>query len=192
MEILICTSNLHKVDEIKSYLGPEIQYQSFLDLEDFESPEETSLLFHGNAIIKATSGFKISGQYALADDSGLEVFSLGMRPGVFSARYAGINATDADNNQKLLDELNGVEDRRARFISALALIGPKKTIVVTGTIEGVILEQPRGTNGFGYDPLFYIPSLNKTMAELSLSEKNQISHRALALKKLSKVIETLI
>ena len=123
---------------------------------------------------------------SIADDSGLEVVSLGGKPGVFSARYAGETATDSDNNEKLLQELKGISNRQARFVSALALVGSQKIIVVMGTVNGAILEEPRGDHGFGYDPLFFLPEKGKTMAELSLEEKNQISHRGRALVKMAK------
>lgn len=184
MELLICTHNEHKVDEIAGFLQG-YKLRSFKDLADFTPPEETSLLFQGNALIKAAAGFRASGLPSLADDSGLEVLALGGKPGVFSARYAGEGAGDRANNEKLLKELRGIKDRRARFVSALALVDGKKTIVVTGTVEGVILEEPRGEGGFGYDPLLYVPELGKTMAELTLTEKNRISHRGRALVKLA-------
>ena len=185
MELLICTSNSHKIEEIQSYLGPKFSsYKSFLDLNNFNPPLENSLTFQGNALIKATAGYKASGLISLADDSGLEVLALNNRPGVFSARYAGEKATDSANNTKLLSELKDQNVKAARFVSALAIVGPQKTLVVTGTVYGTILNKPRGIHGFGYDPLFYIPELGKTMAELSLEEKNKISHRAKALEKL--------
>lgn len=185
MELLVCTSNSHKIEEIRSYLGFKFSsYKSFLDLNNFTPPLETSLTFQGNALIKAKAGYKASGLISLADDSGLEVLALDNRPGVFSARYAGEKATDSANNTKLLYELKDQNVKEARFVSTLAIVGPKKTLVVTGTVYGTILNEPRGTHGFGYDPLFYIPELGKTMAELSLEEKNKISHRAKALEKL--------
>ena len=160
--------------------------KSFRDLVDFEAPEETSLTFAGNALLKAQAGYKKTGLISIADDSGLEVVSLGGKPGVFSARYAGETATDSDNNEKLLQELKGISNRQARFVSALALVGSQKIIVVMGTVNGAILEEPRGDHGFGYDPLFFLPEKGKTMAELSLEEKNQISHRGRALVKMAK------
>lgn len=189
MNLLICTNNSHKVQEISGFFkGYEIK--SFKDLAGFKAPEETSLFFQGNALLKATAGYKASGELSLADDSGLEVYALGLKPGVFSSRYAGENATDMANNEKLLKRLKGEKDRRARFVSVLALVGSKKVLVVTGIVEGVILEEPRGNNGFGYDPLFYIPELDKTMAELTLEEKNQISHRGRALVKLAEKLKS--
>lgn len=186
MELLICTNNLHKLEEIRSYIGPNYNLKSFRDLVDFEAPEETSLTFAGNALLKAQAGYKKTGLISIADDSGLEVVSLGGKPGVFSARYAGETATDSDNNEKLLQELKGISNRQARFVSALALVGSQKIIVVMGTVNGAILEELRGDHGFGYDPLFFLPEKGKTMAELSLEEKNQISHRGRALVKMAK------
>ncbi|MGZ4031251.1 MAG: non-canonical purine NTP pyrophosphatase, partial [Tumebacillaceae bacterium] len=116
---------------------------------------------------------------------GLEVDALEGRPGVYSARYAGEQATDAQNNEKLLQEMQGqpYENRSARFVSAIALARPgQETLVSFGTVEGMILDAPRGTDGFGYDPLFYLPSLDRTLAEIPIEEKNRISHRAKALR----------
>lgn len=147
-------------------------------------PEETGTTFADNAILKALAGLRQTGMTTLADDSGLEVDALGGAPGVRSARFAGEPSNDEANNRLLLERLQGVpaEDRSGRFRSAVAIaLGDGTVHVSEGTIEGVILTAPRGSNGFGYDPLFQPTGLAQTLAELPLAEKNQISHRARAL-----------
>jgi len=180
-KLVIATLNKHKVDEIQDWfssLGVEV-----LALSGFSSvmPPETGQTFSENAIIKARYGFEVSGLPALADDSGLEVDALGGAPGVYSARYAGEDANDFSNNHKLLKELQGIMHRNAHFRCAMALVTKDTSISVDGICSGLILETPRGTGGFGYDPLFWLPDQNLSMAELSQSQKNQISHRARAL-----------
>jgi len=144
-------------------------------------PAETGGEFRENARIKAQYGFELTGLPTLADDSGLEVDALKGAPGVHSARYAGEGAGDAANNQKLLLALEGVQNRRARFRCSMVLVMEDMTIEADGTCEGIILDGPRGRGGFGYDPLFWLPDLGKTMAEISPREKNKISHRGRAL-----------
>jgi XTP/dITP diphosphohydrolase len=148
--------------------------------------------FAANAIKKAEQMAKHFNMPALADDSGLEVDALNGRPGVYSARYAGEHATDQENNEKLLRELEGVseEERTGRFVSAIALARPgQETLVSFGTVEGRILFAPRGTEGFGFDPLFLLPDRNKTMAEIPLEEKNSLSHRAKALQRMIEMLK---
>jgi XTP/dITP diphosphohydrolase len=152
-----------------------------------EEAEETGLSFIENAILKARNAARQSGCAALADDSGLCVDALDGAPGIYSARFAGTNADDASNNAKLLLALTGNTQRRAHFHCALAFVrhaDDPAPIVCEGQWRGTILEQPRGDNGFGYDPLFFIAELAKSSAELNKAEKNQISHRALALQQL--------
>src|SRR5699024_6413581 len=156
-------------------------------LKDFpEVPEiaETGTTFRENALIKASTLSKILNKMVLADDSGLKVEALNGEPGVYSARYAGLQKDDQANNDKLLRNLKGIPrtQRTAQFHCTLALVAPgKEDLVVFGEVPGVILEEPRGKNGFGYDPLFYVPELGQTMGEMSQEEKNKISHRAAAL-----------
>jgi XTP/dITP diphosphohydrolase len=184
-KLLLATRNKGKVREFAAFFA-ELGWEVEAVPDDAPEVVEDGETFAANAIKKAEA---IAAHYrcpALADDSGLEVDALEGRPGVYSARFAGEHATDADNNRKLLDELSklsSVEEPKARFVSAIALARPgQETLVSLGTVEGTILTKPRGTNGFGYDPLFFLNEYGKTMAELSLEEKNRISHRAKALR----------
>lgn len=185
-EVVIATGNEGKVLEFSSLLGGV--FKKFLSLENFPSaisPEETGTTFEENSLIKARAAFETACAYAnravIADDSGLEVFCLKGRPGVFSARYAGENSTDAQNIDKLMSELKDANDRRARFVCSLTMIlANREKITATGVCEGFISESPKGERGFGYDPVFFVPSLGKTMAEITREEKNRISHRAKA------------
>jgi XTP/dITP diphosphohydrolase len=144
---------------------------------------ETADSFAGNAAIKALAAANHTGELAIADDSGLVVDALGGAPGVYSSRFAGEGATDEERNAKVLDLMKDVPDdkRTARFVAVAAVAEPGRLIgTAEGAIEGTITREPRGTNGFGYDPIFYIPELGRTMAELSPEEKNEISHRGKA------------
>lgn len=187
-ELLIATKNKGKVREFE-VLFAQFGYQvkSLLDLEDSIDVVEDGVTFRENAVKKAETIAKIFNIPTLADDSGLIVDALDGRPGVFSARYAGEGKDDKANLEKVLEELEDVIEpkRGARFHCSLALAIPgEETIIVDGTCEGIITKEPRGEEGFGYDPIMYIPSLGKTMAQLSKQEKNKISHRANALNKL--------
>ena len=188
-EILVATRNRGKIKEFQTFFGR--WGWSVKGLEHFpELPEivEDGFTFEANARKKAESLFRWTSLPVLADDSGLEVDALDGRPGVYSARYAGEKASDEENNEKLLDALRDVpfEQRTARFRCVLVLMfSEDRVITVEGFCEGVILTAPRGTGGFGYDPLFYLPSHGKTMAELKPDEKNRISHRGQALRKLA-------
>lgn len=186
--ITVATGNEHKIREIRSLLAPYGLNVQGLP-KNGRLPAETGASFQANAKIKAEYGFLLTGLPALADDSGLEVDALGGAPGIFSARYAGEDAGDAANNKKLLRELKFIGNRRASFRCAIALVLADTTITVEGACSGVILENPRGDGGFGYDPLFYLPKLRKTMAELPGPQKNEISHRGLALRKLVAVLK---
>ncbi|MEA2013573.1 MAG: RdgB/HAM1 family non-canonical purine NTP pyrophosphatase [Verrucomicrobiota bacterium] len=187
MKLLIATSNAHKIVEMKSILestGVEIVTPQDFDrklpfiLEDGDT-------FEANACKKAMEMAEFYQIPALADDSGLEVFALNNEPGIYSARYAGEDADDKMNLDKLLDEMRDMTDRRARFVCCVAIVYPDKT--VKGTAEGEILGQiakkPRGGNGFGYDPVFVPDDYELTFAELSSKKKDSMSHRANALKK---------
>lgn len=184
--VLISTRNSGKLEEFKSILSSAYdEILSPADFADFPEIEETGSSFMENALIKAAAASEFLGTDALADDSGLEVFALGGRPGIYSARYAGPGASDAENNEKLLAELEGEENRRARFVCCVALAlsdGARKFF--EGQCRGRILRRARGKGGFGYDPVFYVPEHGKTMAELSPEVKNAISHRAAACAKL--------
>ncbi|HEY6343756.1 MAG TPA: RdgB/HAM1 family non-canonical purine NTP pyrophosphatase [Bryobacteraceae bacterium] len=145
-------------------------------------PEEPGLTFKENAIAKAEYYGRFEKGFLFAEDSGLEVDSLGGEPGVYSARYSGPNATDEENNARLLARLEGVKDRRARFVCAVALVKDGALVkTFRGAVEGRIADRPRGTNGFGYDPLFYYEPFGCTFGEASLSEKMKVSHRGQAL-----------
>ncbi|KKI92275.1 nucleoside-triphosphate diphosphatase [Bacillus sp. SA1-12] len=193
-EIIIATKNQGKVKEFEALLSPlGFHIQSLLDYPDSIDVEETGTTFEENAILKAEAISKSYQRMTIADDSGLAIDYLGGRPGIFSARYAGPAKDDQDNINKVLEELSGVkslEDRSARFICALALSIPgQQTKTVVGTCEGYISMERQGENGFGYDPIFIVEGLNKTMASISKEEKNRISHRAEAIKKIVEVIK---
>ncbi|MCL4509176.1 MAG: RdgB/HAM1 family non-canonical purine NTP pyrophosphatase [Chloroflexi bacterium] len=157
-------------------------------------PEETGASFAENAVIKARFISNLSGLPALADDSGLQVSALGDEPGIHSRRWAG-DVSDAERNQRLLDRLADVHDadRGARFVSAVAVALPRGAYaLVTGELRGVITREPRGTNGFGYDPIFLIPTIGRTLGELSTVEKNSWSHRARAIRNVMPFLQVLL
>jgi len=192
--LLFSTTNPHKVEELSAILGP-LGYE-VVSLESLASappePEEDQDTFEGNARLKALYYARTTGQTSLAEDSGLEVDALAGAPGVFSARYAGEQGTRAErdraNNEKLLAELAGVPAARraARFVCTLAVADADGRILAEarGVYEGVIALAPRGENGFGYDPLLFLPELGRTSAELSPAEKHARSHRGHALREL--------
>lgn len=197
MELLIATGNSGKVREFREMLGSErFAWHDLSERGDRTPVEETGRTFRANACLKASQYSMRHHLWALADDSGLEVDALGGAPGVTSARWAEINRTgrgDADNNKTLLAQLENVQDhaRTARFVCVLALADPSGRIILTArdTVEGTILRAPRGANGFGYDPLLFIPELGKTTAELEPGEKHRISHRGKALRRLRDLME---
>ncbi len=185
--IVLASGNKGKVREIQQLL--DSQDIEILPQSTFDTPEieETGLTFVENAILKARNAAAYSGLPAIADDSGLEVDALKGEPGIYSARYAGANATDADNNIKMLAQLEGLppEQRSARFQCIMVYLrhaDDPVPIICQGSWEGRILEQPQGENGFGYDPLFFIEEKNRSAAELSAEEKNAMSHRGKALR----------
>jgi XTP/dITP diphosphohydrolase len=185
--LLLATNNKGKIREYKSLLKG-IPYDITTPAEIGIPPnvDETGVSFEENASLKATVMAKQSGLPALADDSGLEVDALGGEPGVHSHRYAGEGASDTDRNSFLLSKLKGVPEKKrtAQFRCVIAIAGPHgKTDLFSGICRGIIIDEPRGKNGFGYDPIFLVPELGKTMAELTLEEKNRISHRARAAEK---------
>jgi XTP/dITP diphosphohydrolase len=190
-KLLIATGNFGKLKEMKLLLGDRFDVASMKETGFDADVEETGETFEQNALIKAEALMKRSGCAAVADDSGLEVDALGGRPGVHSARYAGVHGDDEANNQLLLKELEHVpEPRTARYVCAMALVRPGKPPIVTrGACEGEILSAYRGSGGFGYDPLFLSRDFHKTFAEASLTEKNAVSHRARAIQKLLKELE---
>lgn len=185
MKLVLATRNQGKVREMSELLGPQgIEIISLAEFPELGDVEEDGDTFRENAIKKASAVCEQTGLMALADDSGLEVDALDGAPGVHSARFAGEPKDDAANNRKLLDLLSGVppEQRTARFRCVIAIAVPDGwAYTADGTCEGVIAEEPRGSGGFGYDPLFYLPEYGKTFAELDLETKNKISHRGRAL-----------
>ncbi|MDZ4732625.1 MAG: XTP/dITP diphosphatase [Nitrospirota bacterium] len=183
-EVVLATRNRNKVIELVALLGdPGITIRTLDEFQDAPDVVEDGTTCEANAVKKARAIAGFTGLPAVADDTGLEVDALGGRPGVYAARYAGDDATYEDNCRKLLRELTGVppERRTARFLTVAAIALPSdETRVAQGTLEGAIAEEARGTLGFGYDSVFLIPELGKTLAQLSAEQKNQISHRAKA------------
>jgi XTP/dITP diphosphohydrolase len=192
-KILIATGNPGKVREIAAVMADlPVEWISLFDLPPIAEPVEDGKTFAENARLKASYYAKQAGMWALADDSGLEVDALDGEPGVYSSRYAGDQCDDAANNAKLIAKLDGVpaEQRTARFRCVVALASPDAVLAeADGKIEGVIVDEPRGHNGFGYDPHFLVPSLGKTTAELPAEHKNSISHRGNALRAIRAAIE---
>lgn len=196
MEILIATNNEGKKRDFEVLFKP--MGIKVLSLNDISTPievEETGTTFEENAILKAETVANILGKVVIADDSGLEIDALNGEPGVYSARYAGPACEDEANIDKVLKELNGIplKERTARFRCVLAMAGPTiRTVTFSGSCEGLVLDERRGTNGFGYDPVFYVPEQEKTMAQLNPEEKSAISHRGAALVKLQKEIPSFL
>lgn len=195
-QILIATKNMGKINEFKHMMERyEIEVLSLLDINYEPEIEETGSTFEANALIKAR---EIATQYkvmTIADDSGLEIDALEGRPGVFSARYAGSARSDDANMDKVLSEMKDISEseRQARFVCVLAVVDNEGCeFTVRGECEGLILDEKRGMSGFGYDPIFYVPRLGKTMAELSKDEKSAISHRGNAFKILEERMDELI
>jgi XTP/dITP diphosphohydrolase len=192
-EIIIATKNAGKVKDFETLFSPKgFKVKSLLDFPEIEDVEETGVTFAENATLKAEAISSALNKPVIADDSGLAIDALNGEPGVYSARYAGENKDDNANIEKVLQKLNDVpfEKRTARFHCALAIAVPgKRTEIVEGTCEGHILEEKRGENGFGYDPIFFVEKWRCSMAELTKGQKNQISHRANALKKLAPLID---
>ncbi|MBV0915198.1 XTP/dITP diphosphatase [Apilactobacillus sp. HBW1] len=183
--IVIATNNQNKAREFREmFADKNIDFKTLADFPELGKIIENGESFEENATIKAQAIFERTNLAVLADDSGLEVPALNNEPGIHSARYAGDHDDDA-NNKKLLAKLGDRDKRDAKFVTCLVLLNQHgEKFVVYGTIEGTILKAPRGDNGFGYDPLFYVPSKKKTMAEMSDHEKNEISHRGNAIKQL--------
>lgn len=185
MHLVIATRNRHKLDELRALLDvPGLLLSCVDDFPCIPDVVEDGDTLEANAVKKAAAVARATRRWALADDSGLEVFALGGAPGVHSAHYAGHPPDYAANNRKLLSELNGVSDRRARFRTVIALASPSgRTRIVEGICEGAITHEPRGCAGFGYDPLFVPNGFNLTFAEMEPEQKNRISHRARAIEK---------
>ncbi|MGM9944762.1 MAG: XTP/dITP diphosphatase [Lysinibacillus sp.] len=193
--VVIATKNKGKAKDFEALFNPlGFEVVTMFDVAPDMEIEETGTTFEENAVLKAETLAKELNMIVIADDSGLVVDALDGAPGVHSARYAGDHDDEA-NIVKVLENLAGVpeEKRTARFMCALAIAGPEMdTTTVFGTCEGVILEEKRGTNGFGYDPIFFVPELDRAMAELTPEEKGAISHRGNAIRKLAEALPTLL
>jgi len=191
-ELVLATRNRHKGEELVALLdGLGIAVRTLAEFPDAPDVVEDGETCEANAVKKATAIADATGLPAIADDTGLEVDALGGRPGVYAARYAGEHVTYEDNWRKLLGELAGIPlaRRTARFLTVAALALPSDGVqTAQGTLEGIITEEPMGTGGFGYDPVFRVPELGKTLAELSAEEKNRISHRAKAFARIRNIL----
>lgn len=191
MKVVLATQNRHKTEEIRSYLR-DLQGVILSATKGLTEIKEEGTTLRENALQKARTAAQATGQWALADDTGLFVEALDGKPGLFSARYAGEGATYEENVNKLLKEMQEVldEKRRAYFSCVMALVYPDgREVTVEGRLEGEIAKEPRGSCGFGYDPIFFLPDRGCTLAEIPLEEKNKISHRGRALFKMWGVIE---
>ena len=193
-ELVLATRNRHKAEELVALLrGLGIQVHTLDEFPQVPEVVEDGQTCEANAIKKAKAVAAATGMLAVADDTGLEVDALGGRPGVYAARYAGEHATYEDNWRKLLKELAGVPSARrtAKFITVAAMANPSGDVqIAQGTLDGFIAETPSGEQGFGYDPVFVVPELGKTLADISADQKNRISHRAKAFAKVRGLLET--
>ena len=191
MKIILATHNRDKEKELQNSLqGINIEICSLFDFPEIGDIEETGTTLLENSLLKARTVFNITGIPTIADDTGLEVDFLDGAPGVYSARYAGNNVSYQDNVNKLLIELDGVprEKRKAKFRTVVTYIDKNDELWTEGHIDGIISESIIGDGGFGYDPIFFVPHIGKTFAELSSAEKNKISHRGIALQKLRNIL----
>lgn len=188
-QIVFATNNAHKLGELRTMLAGRFRVVGLADIGCHDDIPEDADTFEGNALAKAQWVFDHYGLDCIADDSGLEVDALGGEPGIHSARYAGAGHDDAANNALLLSRLGGAADRRARFRTVIAMVRKgRQPMYFHGTVEGRILEAPRGASGFGYDPLFVPEGWDKTFAEASADEKNSVSHRGRAVRELCRYL----
>ncbi len=195
-KILVATTNPGKIAELGAMLGGDIDWVGLGDFPDIPEIEEDGKTFAENARKKTFGYAKATGLWTLADDSGLVIDALGGQPGVKSARFAGAKdknrkTIDRKNFEKVLKLLENVPEKKrsARFVCCLCLASPEKVLIETeGMLEGIIIDKPAGENGFGYDPIFFVPKLNKTVAQLTAEEKNAISHRGNAIRKLKPLL----
>lgn len=191
--IILATNNKSKVKEISEMLsGSDITFESLADAGINVEVEETGTTFEENALLKAREICKLSGKPTISDDSGLEIDALDGAPGIYSSRFMGEDTSYDIKNNALIEKLENVADpdRTARFRCCMALVLPDgREFVTEGAMEGIIAREPKGINGFGYDPILFIPEYNRTSAELSSEEKNNISHRGEALRKMIEVIK---
>ncbi|MEL4307534.1 non-canonical purine NTP diphosphatase [Joostella sp. CR20] len=184
MKLVFATHNKNKLREVQAIIPKHIELLSLEDIGCFEEIEENGATIEENAAIKANYVFENYQVNCFADDTGLEVESLDGAPGVYSARYAGLQKSAEDNMQKLLEELKDKDNRNARFKTVIALRTTHEKIIFNGIINGTITKDKKGENGFGYDPVFQAEGYQQTFAEISSEEKNKVSHRALAMKQL--------
>lgn len=191
MKLVFATANQNKAKEIQSLIPERIEILSLNDIHCSEDIPETQATIEGNASQKAFYVFEKYHHNCFADDTGLEIESLDGRPGVLSARYAGPAKNANENMDKILAEMAGVQNRNARFKTVISLVINGKEVQLEGVVNGTILTEKRGGQGFGYDPIFLPDGCDKSFAEMELSEKNKISHRALAVNKLVEYLKTL-
>ncbi len=195
LTIVAGTQNQHKIEEILAYLKfDHIVIKTLNDYDSIPDVEETGETFEENALIKAMAYYDLVHLPVFADDSGLRVDALNGMPGVYSARYAGEDVTYLDNNKKLLKELHNIPDeqRTAEFVSTICYLDKSGPRYFTGITKGIITREFKGDKGFGYDPVFYLPEIGKTYAELTMQEKNRISHRGKALAQFKTFLEKLL
>ena len=185
MKLYFATNNIHKLKEVQEVVGDSLQIESMRSLGINEDIPEDQLTLQGNALQKARFLYDRTGESCFADDTGLEVDALNGAPGVYSARYAGEAKNSLDNMAQLLKNMSGIQNRKARFRTVIALILDGKEYLFEGIVNGTIAEEPRGTAGFGYDPLFVPDGYSTTFAEMDSEAKNAISHRGRAVEKLA-------
>lgn len=190
MKLIFASHNNYKFNEVKKILPPHIELLSLTDVDFFTEIEETENTLEGNALLKANTIYKELNLNCFADDSGLLVDALNGEPGVYSARYAGSQKNDNDNIEKLLAKLTNSTNRKAHFKTVMALVINGNAFLFEGIIKGAITHEKRGTNGFGYDPIFVPDGYTQTFAEMNAETKNSISHRGIALKKLMVFLKT--
>ncbi len=183
-DIVFATNNKHKLIEIRNIVKDKINILSLKDINCYEELEETGETLEANASQKANYVYNNYHIDCFADDTGLEVFALDGKPGVYSARYAGESKSFDDNINKILEELKGIDNRRARFRTVVSLILDGKVHLFEGRVDGIITNEKRGTNGFGYDPVFMPDGFMQTFAEMTDEQKNNISHRYFAMDKM--------
>jgi XTP/dITP diphosphohydrolase len=189
-KLVFATNNPHKLKEVSQILGDRIEILSLKDIHCDTDIPETAYTLEGNALLKAEYIHKNYGLDAFADDTGLEIEALNNKPGIYSARYAGENKSDRANMLKILRKLESIGNRNAQFRTVIVLILDDKIHLFEGTIKGTIIKEKKGEAGFGYDPIFVPEGYDKTFAELGDDIKNTISHRAIAVKKLSDFLKT--
>ncbi len=188
MKIIFASGNTHKLEEIRSCIPYGYELESLNQKEFSSALPETGNTLRQNALQKALYVYGRINGCCMADDSGLEIEALNGRPGVYSARYAGPGCSDADNIARVLKEMEGIENRKAVFRTVIALIINDVTLFFEGTVKGIITKVPTGTHGFGYDPIFMPDGYTKTFAQMTAEEKNNISHRSMACRQLSRFL----